>query len=404
MSLLKNEVKNVDTVNIRDYPKISSIDFLEGVSISIIILISTADAWLNKEWRFAYGFFSVLLDVFGPSLFIFLSALSVVFLLKKRMGISPEKSIRNSIIIRGVVLIGLGSVYNIITLHQIPFPLNFWGWNILMFVGFSQIICYYSLKLARGVRNTVGLAIILASNELRNVLFYFKDVNLWVGIAHFIIVSPVPHFPLIPFLAICFFSTTFGELLFESIILETREADRIAFRTFMRYGSIFALIGVILPFLGGRPFDTTKNLNSEEFQFINLLPIMQNQPYINVFAIPEFLVRGTSSNIFYCIGIALLILGFSFYYIDVKPMRRDISKSIVRTINSYGRASISIYIVHFIGLCLFYGSLDLIFFFVFWFGYIIVIGILMYAWNYYAEGRFSFEWFMAQLTIKGKKR
>ncbi len=406
--LHKNQVKEINQSKIGesreiDLTRIYSIDFLYGITILIIVLIDTAYFWLDEQWLFAYGLLCVWLDVFGPSLFVFLCGLSVVFNLKKKMGFLPDDSIRNSILIRGLILIALGTIYNIVFSQGLFFPFNLWGWNILMFSGFSQIICYYSLKLARGMRFTAGLVIILASNELRNVLFLLKDVNLGFRIVHFIVVSPSPHFPLIPYLAFCFFSTVFGEILFETLLLDSKNANYVAFRIFIKYGLLFAIIGVVLPFLGGRPFDTPSNLNSEEFPFLKLLSIMQNQHFVYIPAIPETFVRGTSSNVFFSVGIALLMIGVSFYYIDIKQRKKNITKSIVGVLIFYGRVSISVFIIHYIGLYLYYRSMNIIFFVIFWLVYISFLGFLMYAWNKYAKGKFSFKWFLTQLTIKAKK-
>ncbi len=200
-----------------------------------------------------------------------------------------------------------------------------------------------------------------------------------------------------------FFSTVFGEILFETLLLDSKNANYVAFRIFIKYGLLFAIIGVVLPFLGGRPFDTPSNLNSEEFPFLKLLSIMQNQHFVYIPAIPETFVRGTSSNVFFSVGIALLMIGVSFYYIDIKQRKKNITKSIVGVLIFYGRVSISVFIIHYIGLYLYYRSMNIIFFVIFWLVYISFLGFLMYAWNKYAKGKFSFKWFLTQLTIKAKK-
>ena len=70
----------------KPYLRIHSIDFLKGFSVSIIVLIYTADAWLDKDSRVFYGFLCLFLDVFGILIFIFLFSLTVIFWWKKKNG------------------------------------------------------------------------------------------------------------------------------------------------------------------------------------------------------------------------------------------------------------------------------------------------------------------------------
>ncbi|MHA1702759.1 MAG: hypothetical protein ACTSWK_10860, partial [Promethearchaeota archaeon] len=84
---LSDYLKTVIPVEeIRDYAslkRIHSIDFVKGFAIIMIIIAHTAGAWLNSEWISFYGVAYTILDIVGPSLFVFLSALSVVFSIKK---------------------------------------------------------------------------------------------------------------------------------------------------------------------------------------------------------------------------------------------------------------------------------------------------------------------------------
>ena len=153
ISYLKEEIPIED---IRDYasPKrIRSIDLIKGFAIIMIIIAHTAAAWLDPDWIYIYGMVSASLDILGPSLFVFLSALSVIFSIRRKKGRLPNKVIRNRIFSRGLTIIVIGLLFNIIGLNivrpDIPFPLSIWGWNILVFIGFSQIFSYYAVKLKK---------------------------------------------------------------------------------------------------------------------------------------------------------------------------------------------------------------------------------------------------------------
>ncbi|MFX1593349.1 MAG: heparan-alpha-glucosaminide N-acetyltransferase domain-containing protein, partial [Promethearchaeota archaeon] len=136
--------------------RIASIDFVKGFAIVWIILAHGAVSWFDSDWIYVYGLVFAFMDVLGPSLFVFLSALSVVFSYKRKKGKMSEKAIRNGILTRGAVIIIIGVLFNPMSLMTsgvaVPFPANLWGWNILMFIGFSQIISYYAIKLNRITR------------------------------------------------------------------------------------------------------------------------------------------------------------------------------------------------------------------------------------------------------------
>ena len=88
--------------------RIQSIDFVKGFAIIFIVLAHSAVTWFTPEWQFIFGMVFSVLDILGPSLFIFLSALSVIFSIKSKQGKLPEKIIRNRIFTRGIMIMVIG--------------------------------------------------------------------------------------------------------------------------------------------------------------------------------------------------------------------------------------------------------------------------------------------------------
>lgn len=404
MSLLEDYIKDLNRLESaregnKKFRRIRSIDFVKGFAICLIVLAHSSGSWVDYEWRWMYGLLFAILDVFGPSLFIFLSAISVIFSLRKKMGFIPKKSIRNAVFLRGVIIMFLGVLYNLFSVQNVPFPLNLWGWNILMFIGVSQIICYFALKFSRGARIGIGIMAVYITPPLREFLFLQKDNNPIVWIFHYIIVSPAPHITFFPYVALCFFSTIFGEMFFEAMLLETREAYMEAFRSFLKYGIIFVIIGIGLTILGGNMALQTEDVVFSEYNFIELLDIMRNQSFFKVSGFPRFLLRGTSENLFYSLGMALIILGISYYYIDIK--KKD--NSFIKMLIFYGKTSLTIFFIHYIGLLFYFRFLNIIIFWFVWVAYIGFFGLLLYLWNKFAGGKFTFEWFMVQMKGKNRK-
>ena len=116
------------------------------------------------------------------------------------------------------------------------FPLYLWGWNILFFMGFSQIFSYYALKISKMPRAIIGILIIFLTPTIRAFLYNGKDVNLIMWFFHFIITSANPSVTLLPWLAICFISTIFGEYLYEAMNKKSENVYSGLFRIFFTWG------------------------------------------------------------------------------------------------------------------------------------------------------------------------
>ena len=355
--------------------RIQSIDFVKGVAICLIILAHSAGAWKAPEWNGLYSIIFHYLDVFGPPLFIFLSALSVVFSIKRKEDKMPANVIRKVVFIRGFSIIGIGLLYNLFAVvllgnaTNLPFPLSLWSWTILIFIGFAQIVTYYVLKLPRGTRVVIGLVLIFITYPL----YPFLESNLSnpvVSIIHYIVISPLPHNPLIPYVSICFFASIFGEIFVETMKLESKEAKLDIYRTFVKYGLLLVIIGIFLTIVDPEPL---------KFDF---------------FHFPLFVWRSTPSNMFYSTGMSLLLLGLSYYYIDI--LQND--NLFIDMMIFYGQVSLTLFFLGYIGLTLYFQFLHIFNIWFFWIGYTGLLGFVMYLWNKYYEGKYSLEWIMSSMT------
>ena len=355
--------------------RINSIDFVKGVAICLIILAHSAGAWKAPEWGWLYSIIYHYLDVFGPPLFIFLSALSVVFSIKRKEGKMPLKTIRNVVFIRGLSIFGIGLLYNMIAVvllgnpTDLPFPFSLWSWTILVFIGFAQIITYYVLKLTRGARIFIGLVLIFITYPIYPFL-ETNSANPIINIIHYIVISPFPHNPLIPYVSICFFSSVFGELFVEAMELESKEAKLDTFQTFVKYGSLFVIIGIFLTVIDPNPFRW------------------------DIVQFPLFVCRSNPSNMFYSIGKALLILGVSYYYIDIQYKEN----LVIDVMIFYGQVSLTLFFLGYLGLTLYFQFLHAFNIWFLWIGYNGFLGFFMYFWNKFYDGKYSLEWIMTNLT------
>ena len=389
--------QDIPIEEIRDYSssgRIGSIDFIKGFAIIFIMLAHYAAVWLNNDWYFVYGLAFMLLDILGPSLFIFLSALSVVFTVKRKKGKLPEKVIRNRVFSRGIIIMVIGVFINLTETYY-PFPLNLWGWNILFFMGFSQIFSYYALKISKMPRAIIGIFIIFLTPTIRAFLYNGKDTNLVISFFHFIITSANPSVTLLPWLSICFIAPIFGEYLYEAMNEKSENTYKGLFRIFITWGIFLIFAGVIM----GYTLQTLDTMNILEYGHLSLLGIANGQNYFHLPGMPDFLIRGTASNMLYDLGAALTIIAVAFYFIDIKGK----SNNIVRMFTYYGKISLSLFMLHFIFMPLFVKQLNVYIFSIIVIANIGFLGFLMYIWIEYGKGIGSPEWLMVQIGRVGQK-
>ena len=412
---LSNDIKNDRS------KRIASIDFVKGFAIVFIILAHAALSWLDSDWRYAYGLVFAFLDVLGPSLFVFLSALSVIFSVRRKKGVLPEKVIRNGILTRGIVIIVLGVILNPMSLltagETAPFPANLWGWNIFMFIGFSQIFSYYVLKFSKITRAVIGTIIIYFSPWIRQILYEGKEAgNLILVIFHFIVSSPLPQVPVLPYLAICFISTIFGEFLYDAMIKGTKEAYYKLFRTFLTYGIIMVFIGIFIIVPRSVTFDLWEpgwllqnefdqilypnGIVKSEYLHIDLLRIANQQDYAYIPGMPIFMIRCTAQNMFYNLGVAFLLIAIFFYFIDIKNKSNDVTKLLI----FYGKSSLSLFLIQYLFLPLYIGQFSIIFLPFVYVGYCGFLGLFMHIWLKYFKGVGTPEWLMSKLGSSGKRK
>jgi len=375
---------------------LNSIAFVKGIAICFILLKNTINYWLvyNFDLRYLYGYFFISLEVLGGSLLIFIFSFSIIFDLKKKMGVIPEKSNRNKVLKNGFIFILFGIVYNLISIPTSNFLINLWRWNILIFIGAAQIISYYSFKLVRWTRLAIGVSIIFLTAGLTKILFLTKDLNPFFNILYQLFSSPLFNYPILPYVSICFFSSVFGEIIYEAKILELKEALLRGVSSIIKYSVLLISVGLILPLIQLSPFITAENFNPEEYPFLEGISILNNYSFLYIPGMPRFLLMGTPANIFFVVGVALLILGISSYIIDIKM----IDNFIINTFRFYGEFSITLLNIQFIFLMLLYQKIFFIVYIPISIGYIIILGFVMYSWQKYGKTILTVEWIIRKLS------
>ena len=352
------------------------IELLKGLAILFILIFNGINYWLNSQGILMeiVAYIIVILDLFGATFYIFLNLFNISFILEKRMGCIADKKKRNKILKQGLFLIILGFPFNMIVTPVKVFPFNLWGWNILTFLGFSQIICYLAYKMVRWTRIIIGLAIIFLTSGIREVLFYSKDFHIILKVCYFIVVSPYPNYSLLPYAAFCFFATVFSELIYEAKILESSIAEINAIKSVLKYGIVLLVVGLIIPFAEFNPIITESSLNM--YPFLDMPSILKSQFLVFIPSLPGFLLKGTPANIFFSMGIALLLIGCIYYVSYYKQLEGKISRSIIL----FGQNSLTILFLQFLFLSFFNHLIPLWLISFVIIIFLIGLGILVYLW------------------------
>jgi len=383
-----DEIRNVDSPK-----RLDSIDFIKGFSLIFIIFAHVAEPWFNTDWLFLWGIAYAFLDILGPTMFVFLSALSVVFTVKRKKNELSEKAIRDRIFSRGFSIVLIGGIFNIILFGNLsPFPLSFWGWNILFFIGFSQIFSYYALKMGKTPRIIIGVILLQYGPQIREFFYYYQDDNLFYSIMNFIISSPVPQLPVLPYISICFISTIFGEYLYDAMMKGTEEALKKLFKTFLYPGIFLIIVGIYFGF----ELHTTYSVDFLLYPHIVLFSAANRNPFIPASrypGMPEFLIRAYSSNLWYNIGFAISIMAIALYFIDIKKKDNLFIKMLI----FYGKISLSLFLILFAFVPLFYRAFEIWYFIFACFGFTAFLGFLMYIWIKFFNGVGSPEWIIIQI-------
>ena len=114
---------------------------------------------------------------------------------------------------------------------------------------------------------------------------------------------------------------------------------------------------------------------------------------------PSFLIRCTSANMFYNQGTALLIISIFFYFVDIKNKSNNFSNVLIY----FGKTSLSLFIIHFLFIPLFFSQFGIALFLIIGISYIGFMGLFLYIWMEYFKGVGSPEWLMVQLGRVGQK-
>ncbi len=325
--------------------RIISLDVLKGVAIILVILAHVAMYSFIPEEKWIYFVVYTFLDVFGPSMFVFLSCLGVVFSIKKKRGGTADKKSRNAVFQRAAIMFVIGCVPNIVSNFKFGW-LSFWFWFILQFLAFSQIITFYALKLPKITRMIIAflLIFIITPGLFENITTSMaaagidyralrpEDLSNPYALGFWFLFYPAYMTPPLPWIAVPLIASIVGDSLVDAVSQGTREAKMSFLKSTIVDGIIFVMFSIGF---GATVVNTDYGLNI-------IFGINYMNPYFQITGLPEFLIMHTNFNLLYNMGMSMILFSIVFYFTEVRGMRgRKLN-----FLNFYGRFSLSLFVYH----------------------------------------------------------
>jgi len=164
--------------------RIKSIDIFRGLGMVYIMVGHMIDWWSRPvdDWLF-YVYVS-LFSALGAAGFVFISGVSTMISYRKRIEKVKNtegysfKTVKREYLLRSVLILGVGLVYNIIVAIEFSDPLIIWKWFIILTVAICLLFSWPFLKTSKLVRILIGISIWIINQIILTLLLpYNGEVN-----------------------------------------------------------------------------------------------------------------------------------------------------------------------------------------------------------------------------------
>jgi len=297
--------------------RIQSIDMIRGFCIFLMVLGHLLDWWIivQDRWVVLY-LFSILASIAATG-FLFISGFSAAIAYKSRAKKAEASTnititrVRNIYIIRALLLLAIGLIYN----TAIALALNklewIWAWNALQTISISLLLAWPLLRTPKYLRIGLGIGLLVVNDLLFPFLLsYINQQNIY-GVLFHILYHPDEAFTILAYFAIFIIGTAVGDFFFNINIIKDEEERKIKIkRVFIR---TLLIVGIILASFG------------------------------IVYRFYDFILRRTLSAMFYSIGANLILLSVLLYLEEFEKIKL---KKRYRFFFYFSFYSFTIYLAH----------------------------------------------------------
>ena len=172
--------------------RIQSIDMVRGFCIFLMVLGHTLDWWILWDERWLINFLFSILAPIAATGFLFVSGLSAAIAYKSSVRKAKTSSdttmsqARNIYIIRALLLLAIGLIYNTIVAVGVSFEKNsnemkwIWAWNALQTISLSALMAWPLLRSSKSLRLFLGIGLLVANDLLLSFLLpYENQLNIY---------------------------------------------------------------------------------------------------------------------------------------------------------------------------------------------------------------------------------
>lgn len=241
--------------------RIKSVDAFRGFSIFIMVFYHPILWWTvaSQVWMLLLVRRILFIEA---SIFIFVSGISAVLSLRKRMekvhidSFYSKRKLLKDHYSRSLIFFLIAIVYNVVTGIWVMGIGGIWSWFILLTVAVCQLIAYPLIKLPSIIRVLLIIFIIFITQPILIVLGSLKTdfPNSGWSILYHLIFNPIQEYPILPHLAFFILGTVCGEIFYHTYSINDKNLRELQIknkivRTFFAYGLIIMVSSIIFPSL-----------------------------------------------------------------------------------------------------------------------------------------------------------
>jgi len=308
--------------------RIKSIDTIRGFSI-FLMLFHLVEWWIRTEDIWVFIIVVGIVGELAASGLLFISGVSAIILFRSRFAKAESshdysiKQVKNEYLFRGLIILVIALIFNIIIAIGEINPLNIWIWFIPLTLAISLLLAFPLLKTSKAFRILLAVILWMIHYYLLSFLLPYQGQTNFFGVLFHILYNSIDLHPLLYYFSFFLIGTVIGDVIYESYLNDGQKERRLIMKKKLLLPSL--IIGPILILVG------------VFFQF------------------PRFLEHISFSSTVYTLGFFLTLMSTLLVYEEFEVIK--IKKS-YRFFFFYSYYSLTVFFSHYLLYFIFLGQLN----------------------------------------------
>ncbi|MFX0074044.1 MAG: heparan-alpha-glucosaminide N-acetyltransferase domain-containing protein [Candidatus Hermodarchaeota archaeon] len=209
--------------------RLKSIDTFRGIAVIAMIWLHLSEWWLSED---SSAFLNIPLVVTQYGFLVsyqFISGVSRYLFYKtggtrgKSLENLNKQQIKREFVVRGLLLLIVGLLYNSVVAISTSTPSEIWSWFILLAIAFSLIMVTPLLDTSKRTRSFLGIIFLISNYVLLLLLQDFDEQGNFFGILYHILFNPTGLHPILSSFAVFLVGTVVGDILYENYYVEVEK-------------------------------------------------------------------------------------------------------------------------------------------------------------------------------------